>query len=51
MRSPLALMGAEPMGNTPAQMATEMATQMAAQIAGEVTRFGDLARKAELELD
>ncbi len=43
VRSQLASMGAEPIGNTP--------EQMGAQIAGEVKRFGDLARKAKLELD
>ena len=43
VRSQLALMGAEPVGNTP--------QQMAAQIADEIKRFGDLARKAKLQLD
>lgn len=39
----LGLMGAEPVGNTPAQMNQ--------QIAAEVKRFGALAAKAKLELD
>lgn len=43
VRSQLAAMGAEPVGNTPEQMAT--------QIDGEVERFGALARKAKLKLD
>ncbi len=36
-------MGAEPVGNTPAQMA--------AQIQGEMAKFADLAQKAKLSLD
>ena len=43
VRSQLALMGAEPVGNTPAQMKV--------QIDGEVARFGALAKKAQLQLD
>ncbi|MDQ2779084.1 MAG: tripartite tricarboxylate transporter substrate binding protein [Pseudomonadota bacterium] len=43
VRSQLALMGAEPVGNTP--------EQMSAQTDAEVQRFGALARKAKLQLD
>ena len=43
MRQQLALMGAEPIGNTPEQLRQ--------QIAGEITRFAALAQKARLQLD
>lgn len=43
VRSQLAAMGAEPVGNTP--------EQMAAQIKGEVSRFSALAKRARLELE
>jgi tripartite-type tricarboxylate transporter receptor subunit TctC len=43
MKVRLAAMGAEPVGNTPAQMRT--------QVRAEVAKFGVLARKANLSLD
>ena len=43
MKAQLALMGAEPVGNTPEQMGQ--------QISAEVARFGALAKKAQLQLD
>ena len=43
MRQQLALMGAEPIGNTPEQLRQ--------QSAGEITRFAALAQKARLQLD
>lgn len=43
MKSQLAAAGAEPVGNTPEQMAK--------QIRGEVERFGALAKKTRIELD
>lgn len=43
MRKQLAAMGAEPVGNTPAQMA--------AQIRGEVEKFSKLAQKAKLSIE
>ena len=43
MRAQLGPMGAEPVGNTPEQMKQ--------QVDAEVKRFGDLAKKARLQLD